>query len=85
LQTMTQERQRLVATLNYEQRDATQTRLRQMDRDQQQMQEMSDALGVVLGEDMSQERVRDQFKKMDKVSKNLQQQQEELGVELGLQ
>jgi hypothetical protein len=85
LQTMQQERERLAASLNDEQKIAAQNRLQEMARNQAQLEGFSEALGFELEQaSLNGDKIRDQVRDMDRVSKKLQQQQRDLGAELAL-
>lgn len=83
LQTMGQERERLAASLDQEQRTAAQDRLQQMSRDQQQLETFSEALEFELNQEtVNAAKVREQVKQMNSNATRLQQQQRNLGDDL---
>ena len=85
MQTMLQERDRLSASLNQEQKTAVQNQLTETDRNQQQLEEVSELLGYELDQaDMDRDRVRDQLRDMDKAAKRLHDQQQLLGQNLAV-
>ncbi len=85
LQTMTQQRGQLQSAFNEEQKAVAQPRLQEMARDQNQLEEFSEALGFELEQaTLDTDRVRDRIRDMDKSSKQLQDRERDLGSELAL-
>ena len=86
IQTMGQVREQLAGSLVNNQNDTVQTRLQQVRRHQQRLEEFSEALGFELDQtSMDQDRVRDRIRDLDQTSKQLQDQDRALGEALSIE